>query len=62
MKKVIAELIKWNGEIVKCEIKREWAEDIASAVEGQYLFINNQSGFTIRGGDFKHVDIYEVSA
>lgn len=60
-KKCIAEFITWTGEKIKQEVKREWAEDIASAVEGQYMFINNESGFTIRGSDFQHVDIYEVA-
>lgn len=61
-KKCIAEFVKWNGEIVKCEIQREWAQDIADAVAGQFTFINNTSGFMIKGSDFAHVDVYEVAA
>lgn len=61
-KKCIAEFIKWNGKKVTQEIKREWAESIASAVEGQYMFIDNVSKFAINGAQFFHVDIYEVSA
>jgi len=59
--KVIAEFIKWNGEKVQFEVKREWAQDIADAVIGQFTFIDNKSGFAIRGSDFAHVDIYEVA-
>lgn len=61
-KKCYAEFITWAGKKVKYEVKREWAEDIAAAVEGQYLFADNVTGFAIRGWDFAHVDIYEVAA
>ena len=61
MKKYIARLVKWTGEIVEKEIKREWANDIANAVEGQYTFIDNQSKFIVIGRDFRHVDVIEVT-
>ena len=61
MKKYIARLVKWSGEVIEQEIKREWAEGIAAAVEGQFMFIDNVSKFCIKGGDFVHVDVYEVA-
>ena len=57
---IVAELIKWNGEKVNQEIKREWIEDFVSAVRGQYFFANNKEGFAIRGGDFAHINVYEI--
>lgn len=60
MKKCIARLVKWSGEVIYQEIKREWAESIAMAVEGQFTFADNKEKFTINGGDFCHVDVYEV--
>lgn len=59
-KKYIAEFTTWEGRKVQYEIKREWAEDIAAAVQGQYMFADNKNGFAINGGDFSHVDIFEV--
>jgi hypothetical protein len=60
-KKCIAEFISWTGEKTKQEVKKEWAQSIADAVAGQFMFIDNVSGFAIRGFDFQHVDIYEVA-
>ena len=57
---IIAELTKWNGEKVKQEIKREWIQDIVDAVVGQFTFVDKASGFGINGGQFAHVDVYEV--
>lgn len=37
-------------------VKREWIDDIVSAVEGQYLFSGN--GITINGSNIMKVDIY----
>ena len=60
MKKCIAKLVNWNGKTVEQEIKKEWAESVAAAVEGQFTFVNTKEKFSICGSDFKHVDIYEV--
>lgn len=57
---IVAELIKWNDEKISQEIRREWINDIVAAVVGQYLFCNNKDGFSIRGADFKHINVYEV--
>jgi len=61
MKKIIAKLIKWNGEVVVQEIQREWANNIADAVNGQFFFADNRKNYTINGADFCHVDIFEVN-
>lgn len=58
--KIIAKLIKWNGTIIRQEIKREWIDDIISAIQGQFTIVNNLQGFMIKGSDYSHVDIYEV--
>lgn len=62
MKKYIAKLVKWNGETVEMEVKKEWTEAISFAVEGQFTFVNRKDNFAIHGSDFCHVDIYEVAA
>ena len=56
---LIAELIKWNGETVRCEIKHEWIDDIVAAVVGQYFFANNRDNFSINGADFAHINVYK---
>ena len=61
MKKIVAELIKWNGEKVEHEIERDWIDSIVSAITGQYFFVDNVSGFSINGCDFCHVNVYEVA-
>lgn len=58
--KYFAELITWTGQKVVQEIKKEFAESIASAVSGQYFFADNVLGFAIDGSKYSHVDIYEV--
>lgn len=60
MKKYIAELIRWDGEEEKVEIKKEWINDIVFAVEAQCFFANNKEKFVIEGSKYAHVDIYEV--
>ena len=62
MKKCIAIFTKWDGEIVEQEVKREWVEDIAMAVEGQFTYVDRNSNLCIKGSDFYHVDIFEVEA
>ena len=57
-KKVVATFLTWFSEIVEFEIDTEMIDDIVSAVQGQYSYTNNVKGFTIRGFDFKHVDIW----
>jgi len=59
--KVIAEFTKWNGEKEEHEIEREWIDDIVFAVEAQ-MFVSIKDKFSIQGGNFSHVDIYEVVA
>ncbi len=59
-KKVIAELIRWDGTKEVREIERAWIDDIVTAVQAQYTIINNTLGISIKGGDYCHVDIYEV--
>ena len=59
-KKFIAELKKWNGEVVEQEIQESWIQSIVDAVVGQFFFADKRSGFAIVGSDFCHVDIYEV--
>ena len=57
---IIAELIKWNGEKVQQEIKREWIQDIVDAVVGQYTFVDRNSGFGVNGSQFAHINVYQV--
>ena len=56
--KIIAELIKWNGEKEEKEIKREWAADMAFAVEGQFFVQNKKNGLSFNGGDSAHILVY----
>ena len=58
--KYIAELIKWTGETVVQEIQKDWIDDVTSAVVGQYSFYDKVRGFGINGGEFRHVNVYEV--
>lgn len=58
--KVFAELKKWDGEKEEIEIKREWIDDIVTAVQAQCMIANKQTGLCINGGQYYHVDIYEV--
>jgi len=58
--KIIAELTQWDGKKKSYEIEREWIDDIVCAVQGQYTYINNKAGFTIKGSDFAHINVYEV--
>lgn len=51
-----AVLYYWNGSTEEVPVKREWIDDIVSAVEGQYLFSGN--GITINGSNIYKVDIY----
>ena len=54
----IAELTKWNGEKEVIKIKKEWIDDIVTAVEAQIFIANNKQKFSIVGSDYYHVDIY----
>ena len=56
--KYYADLYFWSGNKETIEIKPEFIDDIVFAVEGQYTFIDNVSGLTVKGEDIKHVDIY----
>lgn len=56
--KYYTDLYFWSGNKETIEIKPEFIDDIVSAVEGQYTFIDNVSGLTVKGEDIKHVDIY----
>lgn len=56
--KYYADLYLWSGDLVTIEIDPEYIDDIVSAVEGQYTFIDNVKGVTINGGVIEHVDIY----
>jgi hypothetical protein len=56
--KYYADLYFWSGNKETIEIKPEFIDDIVSAVEGQYTFVNNVSGLTVKGEDIEHVDIY----
>ena len=58
--KILAVLKRWDGGEQIYSIKREWIDDIVSAVQGQYTYINNEAGFTIKGSDFAHINVYEV--
>lgn len=60
MKKVFADLKKWNGQVEKKEIKKSWVDDIVFAVEGQFRIKNKGTGLDLNGGKYSHVDIYEV--
>lgn len=59
-KKIVAEFKRWNGKIEKRKVKKSWIDDIVFAVEGQFNVINKRTGLSINGGEFAHVDIYEV--
>ena len=56
--KYYADLYFWSGNKETIEIKPEFIDDIVFAVEGQYTFIDNVSGLTVKGEDIEHVDIY----
>ena len=58
MKGYYADLYFWSGNKETIEIKPEFIDDIVSAVEGQYTFIDNTSGLIVKGEDIEHVDIY----
>ena len=58
--KYYADVLYWSGNKETIEIKPEFIDDIVSAVEGQYTFIDNVSGLTIKGGDIRHIDIFSV--
>lgn len=59
-KKIIAELTRWDGTKETHEIQRAWIDDIVAAIQAQCTIINNQLGLHIKGGEYFHVDIYEV--
>ena len=58
--KYYADVLYWSGNKETIEIKPEFIDDIVSAVEGQYTFIDNVSGLTVKGGDIRHIDIYTI--
>lgn len=60
VKKVVAELTKWDGTKETLEIQREWIDDIVAAIEAQFTIVNKPLGLYIKGSDYFHVDIYEV--
>lgn len=55
--KYYAILRHWNRTVSVIEIKKEWIDDIVSAVQGQYTFVDNKSGFGVRGQDIMDVTI-----
>lgn len=62
MKKIIAELKRWDGKTIKKKIKKSWVDDIVFAVEGQLTIQNKDTELNIKGSDYCHVDIYEVES
>lgn len=56
----VAVLYYWDGSKEEVPAKREWIDDIVSAVEGQYTFIDNEKSLFIKGQNIMKVDIYEV--
>lgn len=54
-----ATLTDWNGVDTIIEIKKEWIDDIVSAVEGQYFVASKSLGLCFDGGRFKQVKIYK---
>ena len=56
----IAELTKWNGEKETIKIKKEWIDDIVTAVKAQIFIANNKQKFSIVGSNYCHVDIYSL--
>ena len=52
---MIAKFTKWNGEKITYKVNSEWINDIASAVKGQYYFVDNVQGFCIDGSQFAQV-------
>ena len=53
-----ADLYYHDGSIETIKIAEENIDDIVDAVEGQFTFINNKTGFAIKGENIAHVDIW----
>lgn len=60
MTRYYAELTTWQGQKEKYEISPDWIDNLVDAVEGQYLFVNNEKGFTIDGKKYAHIDVYSI--
>ena len=60
-KKYVAVILYHTGDVQTLDLPydREMAQDIADAVEGQYTYIDYQSGLCVCGENIQHVDIYE---
>ena len=56
----IAELTKWNGEKETIKIKKEWIDDIVTAIKAQIFIADNKQKFSIVGSNYCHVDIYSL--
>lgn len=59
-RKYYADLLYWDGHKETIEIKKKFISDIVNAVEGQYTFVNNESGLVVYGGSIFKVDIYTI--
>lgn len=57
--KYYAELHFWFNKPETIEIQKEHINDIVSAVEGQYTFIDNKTGLEIHGEQIAYVNIIE---
>lgn len=51
-------MVGGDGKEQDVEIEESWIDDIVSAIQGQYTFVNNVKNFVIHGEFFVHVDIY----
>lgn len=61
MIRYVAEMTAWDGTVDRYYIPYELIDDLVSAVEGQYLFINNKDNVTIDGSKYVHINVYEIN-
>lgn len=57
-RKYYAQLIYWSGEEQIIEIRKKFIQDIVDAVEGQFTFINRETGLCVYGNRIQTVNIY----
>lgn len=60
MPKYYADLKFWFDKPQTIEIPEKFIDDVVAAVEGQYTFIDNESGLVVHGEHIAHIDIYTL--
>jgi len=59
--KYLAVIQYHTGDVEELELPDdpEMIEDIVDAVEGQYTYVDNESGLCVCGDNITHIDIYK---